>query len=54
MCIRDREYRFPSCVPEGARDLISRLLRFTPSERLPLPEVLTHKWIVENKAVKVS
>lgn len=46
------EYRFPSCIPEGARDLISRLLRFTPSERLPLPDVMTHNWIVENKTLK--
>jgi len=42
------KYSFPSYVTEGARDLISKLLQKKPDERLPLPEVLKHPWILEN------
>jgi serine/threonine protein kinase len=51
MCARIRkvDVRFPECVPEGAKDLISKLLRRTPTERLPLPDVMKHPWIVYNK-----
>ncbi|KAM6363017.1 aurora kinase B-like [Pluvialis apricaria] len=37
--------RFPRTVPQGARDLISRLLRHNPEQRLPLREVLQHPWV---------
>ena len=36
------EFTFPDCVPEGARDLISRLLKHNPSQRPTLKEVLEH------------
>ena len=32
----------------GARDLIAQLLRRKPNDRLPLPKVLEHPWIVQN------
>jgi len=47
--IRKVDVRFPKCVPEGAKDIISKLLRRFPAERLPLPEVMKHPWIVNNK-----
>lgn len=47
--IRKVDVRFPKCVPEGAKDLISKLLRQCPTERLPLPDVMKHSWIVNNK-----
>ncbi|XP_053309047.1 aurora kinase A [Spea bombifrons] len=42
------EYQFPPFVSEGARDLISKLLKHNPNHRLPLKDVLEHPWIVEN------
>ena len=42
------EFTFPDCVPEGARDLISRLLKHNPSQRPTLKEVLEHPWIIAN------
>uniref|UniRef100_A0A8C5QTJ2 non-specific serine/threonine protein kinase n=1 Tax=Leptobrachium leishanense TaxID=445787 RepID=A0A8C5QTJ2_9ANUR len=42
------EFHFPPFVVEGARDLISKLLKHNPNQRLPLREILEHPWIVEN------
>uniref|UniRef100_A0A8C2P0L9 non-specific serine/threonine protein kinase n=1 Tax=Capra hircus TaxID=9925 RepID=A0A8C2P0L9_CAPHI len=42
------EFTYPDCVPEGARDLISRLLKHNPSQRPTLKEVLEHPWITAN------
>ena len=42
------DLQFPSFVSEGARDLISKLLKKQPCQRLPLPEVLKHPWVVAN------
>ncbi|XP_074714144.1 aurora kinase C-like isoform X2 [Strix uralensis] len=39
------DLHFPPCVPEGARDLIARLLRHSPAQRLPLRGVLQHPWV---------
>ncbi|XP_066126983.1 aurora kinase C-like [Saccopteryx bilineata] len=39
------DFRFPPSVPLGAQDLISKLLRYQPSERLPLAQVLRHPWV---------
>lgn len=36
---------WPSLVSRGARDLITKLLRRKPRDRLPLSEVQTHPWI---------
>uniref|UniRef100_A0A8C6VJ86 non-specific serine/threonine protein kinase n=1 Tax=Naja naja TaxID=35670 RepID=A0A8C6VJ86_NAJNA len=38
------EYRFPPFVTEGARDLISKLLKHDPKQRLLLEHVLKHPW----------
>ncbi|XP_030331196.1 aurora kinase C-like isoform X1 [Strigops habroptila] len=42
------DLRFPPVVPEGARDLITRLLRYSPPQRLPLAQVLQHPWVRDN------
>ncbi|KAL7985592.1 hypothetical protein Chor_004162 [Crotalus horridus] len=42
------EYRFPPFVTEGARDLISKLLKHDPKHRLPLEDVLKHPWVTSN------
>ncbi|KAI3639590.1 hypothetical protein MIR68_002284 [Amoeboaphelidium protococcarum] len=41
------DIRFPSTVSPEARDLISKLLRHDPPDRIPLEEVLKHPWIVK-------
>ncbi|XP_051887511.1 aurora kinase A [Pristis pectinata] len=42
------DLKFPSFVTEGAKDLISRLLKHNPNQRLALKEVLEHSWVVKN------
>ena len=32
----------------GAKDLITKLLRRKPKDRLPLVQVMEHPWIVQN------
>ncbi|KAG8141045.1 hypothetical protein E2320_003681 [Naja naja] len=39
------DLRFPHFVTQGARDLIAKLLRHNPSERLPLQAVMNHPWV---------
>ncbi|XP_070600683.1 aurora kinase A isoform X2 [Erythrolamprus reginae] len=39
------QYRFPPFVTEGARDLISKLLKHDPKQRLLLEGVLKHPWV---------
>ncbi|XP_013919770.1 PREDICTED: aurora kinase A [Thamnophis sirtalis] len=42
------EYRFPPFVTEGAQDLISKLLKHDPKQRLLLESVLKHPWVTSN------
>ncbi|NXO15081.1 AURKA kinase, partial [Oriolus oriolus] len=42
------EFKFPPFVTEGAKDLISKLLKHNPFHRLPLKDVLLHPWITAN------
>ncbi|KAG3289700.1 AURKAP1-like, partial [Ictidomys tridecemlineatus] len=44
------EFTFPDFVTEGARDLISRLLKHNPSQRPTLSEVLEHPSITANSS----
>jgi len=41
------DLRFESHMSHGARDLISKLLRHNPKERMSLDAVLSHPWIKE-------
>ncbi|KAJ3790293.1 other/AUR protein kinase [Lentinula aff. detonsa] len=43
------DYKFPPSFDADAKDLISKLLKLEPSERLPLSEVLVHPWVVRNR-----
>ncbi|XP_065828351.1 aurora kinase C-like [Oscarella lobularis] len=45
------DVHFPAHVSPGAKDLIMRLLRHDPKERLSLDRVLTHPWIREHADV---
>lgn len=42
------EWPVGSTVDEGALDLIRRLLRIDPRERLPLSKVCTHPWVLQH------
>ncbi|NXC50813.1 AURKA kinase, partial [Penelope pileata] len=42
------EFKYPAFVTEGARDLISKLLKHNPFHRMPLKDVLVHPWITAN------
>lgn len=55
--IRQCKYDFPPEVPDGAKDLISKLLQRDPAKRLQLKDVLKHPWLQEmitNGAVENS
>ncbi|KAJ7051207.1 kinase-like protein [Mycena amicta] len=41
------DLRFPPTIPADARDLIAKLLRYNPNDRLPLSDVRQHPWIVK-------
>jgi serine/threonine protein kinase len=36
--------QYPSDFPPLARDLVQKLLRFNPEERLSIPEIKKHPW----------
>ncbi|XP_035404394.1 aurora kinase A [Cygnus atratus] len=42
------EFKYPVFVTEGAKDLISKLLKHNPFHRMPLKDVLVHPWITAN------
>uniref|UniRef100_A0A8D0G578 non-specific serine/threonine protein kinase n=1 Tax=Sphenodon punctatus TaxID=8508 RepID=A0A8D0G578_SPHPU len=43
--IKEVRLVFPVWVPDGAKDLISKILNHTPSLRLPLKEIMEHPWV---------
>ncbi|KAF5382941.1 hypothetical protein D9757_006331 [Collybiopsis confluens] len=43
------DYKFPASFDADAKDLISKLLKLEPEERLPLTEVMVHPWILRNR-----
>jgi aurora kinase len=42
------DLRFPPGVPSDAQDLISKLLRKDPRQRMPLENVPTHPWVLRS------
>ncbi|KAF7306350.1 Kinase-like protein [Mycena indigotica] len=44
------DLRFPPTIPADARDLIAKLLRYNPNDRLPLANVRRHPWILKFKS----
>lgn len=45
--IKDVDIKFPESVPMLARDLIQRLLQHDPKNRMPLKEIRSHPWIIQ-------
>ncbi|KAJ7171714.1 kinase-like protein [Mycena crocata] len=41
------DLKFPATISAEAKDVISKLLRYDPQQRLPLTEVLRHSWIIK-------
>ncbi|KAF7309438.1 Kinase-like protein [Mycena indigotica] len=41
------DLKFPPNITPDAKDLITRLLRYDPQQRLPLTEVQNHPWVVK-------
>lgn len=39
--------KYPLTFPSGAKDLVSRLLKYKPDLRLPLTDVMKHFWITK-------
>lgn len=48
------DLHFPPFVSEGARDLISKLLRHNPKHRIDLKDAMEHPWIRENSHIPTS
>ena len=48
LCVSQVDLKFPKVVSDGARDLISKLLRHSPMNRLPLQSVIDHPWVKAN------
>lgn len=46
------DLRFPSHVSASARDLVVKLLRKNPTDRIALENVLKHPWITEHNSEK--
>ncbi len=44
--IKKVDVQYPSFMSPLAKDLISKLLRYNPSDRLPMVDVRKHEWIV--------
>jgi len=44
------DLKFPAHVSEGARDIITQLLRKEPNQRISLDKCLEHPWILEHNA----
>ncbi|XP_072255474.1 aurora kinase B-A-like [Pyxicephalus adspersus] len=42
------DLRFPSFLSEGSKDLIAKLLKYVPAQRLPLKDVMEHPWVRAN------
>jgi aurora kinase A len=39
------DLRFPHFLSDGAKDMISKLLKYQPEERLSLKGILNHEWV---------
>lgn len=47
--IKKVDIRYPQFMSSPARDLVSKLLRYNPDDRLPMTQVRVHPWIVSMK-----
>jgi len=46
--ILEAKYELPSCLSATSRDLISKLLRVNPAERLTLAQIAAHPWLQDS------
>ena len=44
----EKQLKFPGHVSSSAQDLIRKLLRYNPKDRLSLEEAMNHPWIAQN------
>jgi len=44
---------FPSHVTSGAKDIISKLLKYRPEDRLDLKSILHHEWLQQHLTAEV-
>jgi len=44
--------KWPKGFPPTARDLVTKLLKTNPNERMPLDEITNHPWFLNNPALK--
>ena len=51
MKIRKVSLDFPSFLSEDVKDLISKLLKKSPKQRISLDEVKRHRWITKYRNV---
>lgn len=47
------DLRFPQHVTNGARDIISKLLKYQPEDRLDLKSILHHEWVQQHLTSEV-
>ncbi|CCC68533.1 hypothetical protein NCAS_0B04490 [Naumovozyma castellii] len=47
--ILKNDIKFPETVSHDVKDLISKLLKYNPSERISMRDVMKHPWIIRNK-----
>lgn len=43
---------FPKNFPPLAKDLISKMLKSNPEERIPIPEILSHPWMQTHQPIR--
>lgn len=48
LCLFSVDLRFPAHVTNGARDIISKLLKYQPEERLDLKSIVHHEWVQQH------
>jgi len=45
--ITKKGYVFPVKISDEAKDLVQKMLVVNPSDRISLPEILSHPWLKE-------
>jgi len=52
--IRSAKFTFPDFLSNDIKDLISKILKLEPNERLSLSSILSHPWLSEHKTSNPS
>jgi len=48
------DLRFPAHMSPGARDLVSKLLKYKADDRIPLKKILEHEWVLSHLSSEVK